>query len=158
MPVIDEVKPLLEAWRKASGNPTTGFLFPNQQHNPICLDALARHAIIPKLNNGLRWKGWHAGRRLLGTTLRTLTGKSNAGKEALGHATTQVTEDHYEKEMPQEVITGMGLVQQEVAKKLQEREAKEISDEKHSHNFRDPRSECSDGAEQSTKNLLRSGR
>lgn len=112
--LIEPVKSLLAEWREQSGNPTVGFLFPNGTHNPMSLDSMARRCIIPKLTNGLTWKGWHAGRRCVGTNLRILTGNSNAGKEALGHATTQVTEGRYEKEMPQELIDGMLKLEEKV--------------------------------------------
>ena len=61
--IIEPVKSLLHEWREKCHNPTKGWLFPNGAHNPISLDSMAQRLIIPKLNNGLRWKGWHAGRR-----------------------------------------------------------------------------------------------
>jgi hypothetical protein len=43
----------------------------------------------------LEWKGYHAGRRGLGTVLRQITGNSTAGRDVLGHEDEGVTKDHY---------------------------------------------------------------
>jgi hypothetical protein len=40
-----------------------------------------------------------------------LTGNSNAGRDVLGHGSTQVTEQHYEHAMPEEALKGMRLLE-----------------------------------------------
>jgi integrase len=56
---------------------------------------------------GLEWKGYHAGRRGLGTELRAITGDSTAGRDVLGHATTQITEAHYEGRLPEVAVRAL---------------------------------------------------
>lgn len=93
------------------------WVFPSSQceTNPISLDGLVAGVIRPTLEKtGLPWKGLHAGRRGLGTTLRSLTGNSNAGRDMLGHSNAQVTEAHYEAAMPEAVMVGMKLLEGKV--------------------------------------------
>jgi integrase len=104
IPLIQPVKGLLLLWR--AKNPDGEFVFTSR------LTTLAKNTIRPALKKaGLTWKGYHAGRRGLGTALRVLTGNSNAGRDMLGHSTSQVTEAHYEAAMPEEVLKGMKLLE-----------------------------------------------
>lgn len=92
-------------------SPINGVMFPYR------LNHYARKIIRPALTKEkLTWKGFHAGRRGLGTTLRVLTGNSNAGRDVLGHATRQVTQEHYEGAMPEEALAGMKLLEAKVVK------------------------------------------
>jgi integrase len=104
IPLIQPVRGLLLLWR--AKNPDGGFVFANN------LTTLSRTTIRPALDKAkLKWRGYHAGRRGLGTALRTLTGNSNAGRDMLGHSNAQVTEAHYEAPMPDEVLRGMKLLE-----------------------------------------------
>jgi integrase len=104
IPIIQPVRGLLKLWKAKSGD--GDWLFTDK------LTTLSKSTIIPTLRNaGCEWKGFHAGRRGLGTMLRTLTGNSNAGKDVLGHTTTQTTEAHYEHAMPEEALKGMKLLE-----------------------------------------------
>jgi integrase len=104
IPIIQPVKGLLLLWR--AKNPDGVFVFASN------LTTLSRVIIRPALKKAsLTWKGYHAGRRGLGTTLRALTGNSNAGRDMLGHSNAQVTEAHYEAAMPEEVLKGMRLLE-----------------------------------------------
>jgi integrase len=105
--LIEPVKSLLQEWREMNGNPTMGWLFPNAAHHPMSLDSMAQRYIIPKLNNGLRWKGWQAGRRGCSTILTELTGDALAARDILGHSTTKVTEQHYIAAIPEAGRKGM---------------------------------------------------
>jgi len=105
--VIEPVKSLLQVWREMLRNPSTGWLFPNGKKNPMSLDSLANRVIKPKLNNGLRWKGWHAGRRGCSTILTELTGDALAARDILGHSTTKITEQHYIAPIPEAGRKGM---------------------------------------------------
>lgn len=109
--IIEAVKSLLQTWREISGNPTSGWLFPNGKHHPTSLDSMAQRLIIPKLNNGLRWKGWHAGRRGCSTILTELTGDALAARDILGHSTTKITEQHYIAAIPEAGRKGMALLE-----------------------------------------------
>jgi integrase len=109
IPIIQPVKGLLLLWR--GKNPKGEFVFASN------LTTLAKLTIRPALEKaGLPWKGYHAGRRGLGTTLRSLTGNSNAGRDMLGHSNAQVTEAHYEAAMPEEVLKGMRLLEAKVTR------------------------------------------
>lgn len=116
VPLIAPVRVCLVLWRqKCRGN---GWLFPSQgETTPIGLDGLAARVIRPALERaGLPWKAFHAGRRGLGTSLRALTGNSNAGRDMLGHENAKVTEEHYEDKMPEEVLKGMRLLEERASK------------------------------------------
>jgi hypothetical protein len=79
------------------------------------LDLFAREVIRPALRKAkIEWKAFQAGRRGLGTTLRSLTGNSTAGRDVLGHATTQITEGHYEHRLPEDALRGMRLLEAKV--------------------------------------------
>lgn len=113
VPLIAPVRLLLGLWRsKGTG---TGWVFPSAAGEPVSLDLVATSVIRPALRRaGLPWKGYHAGRRGLGTSLRSLTGNSNAGRDILGHSTDQVTQQSYEHAMPEEALKGMRLLEQRV--------------------------------------------
>jgi integrase len=110
--IIEPIKSLLQTWREMDTRyPTTGWLFPNAANHPMSLDSMAQRLIIPKLNNGLRWKGWHAGRRGCSTILTELTGDALAARDILGHSTTKITEQHYIAAIPEAGRKGMALLE-----------------------------------------------
>lgn len=109
--VIEPVKSLLQQWREMWHNPTSGWLFPNGAKKPMSLDSMAQRLIIPKLTNGLRWKGWHAGRRGCSTILTELTGDALAARDILGHSTTKITEQHYIAAIPEAGRKGMAMLE-----------------------------------------------
>lgn len=115
VPLIAPVRLFLGLWRQRCRGQS--WVFPSSQYetHPVSLDGLVAGVIRPTLEKaGLPWKGLHAGRRGLGTTLRSLTGNSNAGRDMLGHSNAQVTEAHYEAAMPEEVLRGMRLLEGKV--------------------------------------------
>jgi integrase len=78
---------------------------------------IARFQIMPVLEkNNLEWKGFHAGRRGLGTQLRAITGNSTAGRDVLGHEDEEVTKDSYEAPLPAEALAAMKLLEAKVGK------------------------------------------
>lgn len=109
--LIEPVKSLLQQWQQKWGNPKSGWLFPNGAKNPISLDSLANRVIKPKLNNGLRWKGWHAGRRGCATILTELSGDALAARDILGHQSTKIGEQHYIGEIPEAGRKGMAKLE-----------------------------------------------
>ncbi len=116
LPIITPVRVFLGLWRAKAGNGV--WVFANTEGNAWDMADFANRVIKPTLKKaGIEWKGFHAGRRGLGTELRTLTGNSNAGRDMLGHTTTRVTEGHYEKEMPEEVLKGMRLLEAKAGNK-----------------------------------------
>jgi integrase len=114
IPIIQPVGGLLSLWRAKCPTEQV-WLFPNEDGTPQDLDALAAKIIRPALaKEELAWKGFHAGRRGLGTILRELTGNSTAGRDVLGHEDEGVTKDHYEDKLPEEALKGMRWLEAKV--------------------------------------------
>jgi integrase len=104
LPLIQPVRGLLKLQRAKSSDGVWVF-----DRN---LMTLARKTIQPTLKKaGLKWKGYHAGRRGLGTVLRQITGNSTAGRDVLGHEDEEVTKDHYEGALPDVAVAGMKLLE-----------------------------------------------
>jgi integrase len=113
VPLIAPVRLLLRLWRQRCRGQV--WVFPSHNETqPVSLDRVADRIKPVLAGAGLPWKGYHAGRRGLGTALRTLTGNSNAGRDMLGHSNAQVTEAHYEAAMPDEVLRGVRLLEGKV--------------------------------------------
>jgi integrase len=116
IPLIQPVRGLVKLWRakcKADGV----WVFSNTEGGAMNLDNFANDVIKPALKqSGIEWRGYHAGRRGLGTKLRSLTGNSTAGRDVLGHATTAVTEEHYEHRLPADALHGMKLLESKIRK------------------------------------------
>jgi integrase len=122
IPLIQPVRGLLMLQRAKCGNgvlPLQSWVFSNTKGAALNLDNFALAVIQPALRKaGCEWTGFHAGRRGLGKKLKALTLNSTAGRDVFGHATTKVTEGHYE-ERPSEVasedaLRGMKLLEAEV--------------------------------------------
>lgn len=110
VPIIQPVCGLLKLWRAKAGDGV--WLFTNSEGNAQSLDQFATEVIKPALRKArIEWKGYHAGRRGLGSELRSITGNSTAGRDVLGHATTRVTEEHYEHVLPADALKGMKLLE-----------------------------------------------
>jgi integrase len=110
LPIIQPVRIPLMLWRAKAGDGV--WLFTNTEGTAMNMDQFSREVIKPALRKaGCQWKGFHAGRRGLGTTLRSLTGNSTAGRDVLGHTTTRVTEDHYEHRLPEDALNGLRLLE-----------------------------------------------
>jgi integrase len=117
LPLIAPVKIPLRLWRAKSGNPASGWVFPNGAGKPTDLRSFTDRVIKPTLEvKKIEWKGLYAGRRGAATILRQLTGNSTAGKELLRHSRTETTEAHYEKAVPEVLISGMRLLEEKTTK------------------------------------------
>ena len=115
IPIIQPVKGLLKEWRKKK--PDWVWVFQNSEGGALHLDHFAAEVIRPALDKeGIEWKGFHAGRRGLGTELRYITGDSTSGRDVLGHATTQVTEGSYEHRLPEAAFSAMKQLEAKVKK------------------------------------------
>jgi integrase len=115
IPLIQPVSGLVMLWR--AKNPDGVWVFPNSEGNAWDMADFANKVIKPALRKeGIEWKGYHAGRRGLGTTLRSLTGNSTAGRDVLGHTTTRVAEGSYEHRLPEDALRGMKLLEEKVSK------------------------------------------
>ena len=95
VPLLPAAEAWLNHWRKKSGNPETGFVFPNAKGEPRDLDALC-HPAAKVLNRvGIRWRGLHACRKALGTELDRRGVKDTMIQRALRHDNVNTTRDHY---------------------------------------------------------------
>lgn len=113
IPIIRQVRGLLMLWRTKSNG--TGWVFPSERNTPLNLDLLAVSIIKPAFQKaGVPWKGYHAGRRGIGAKLKALTGNSAAGRDVLGHFDERVTQEHYERPLPETALRGMKLLEAEV--------------------------------------------
>jgi len=110
LPIIQPVRGLLKLWRAKCGDGVWVF--------DRGMMTIARKTIMPTLKDaGLPWKGYHAGRRGLGTELRNITGNSTAGRDVLGHEDEAVTKDHYEGALPEGALSAMKLLEAKASAK-----------------------------------------
>jgi integrase len=110
-PLIKPVKVLLLLWRAKCPKSDGGWVFEKNLQNT------ARLRIIPVLDKAdLTWKGFHAGRRGLGTIMKEITGSSTAGRDLLGHTDEVVTQEHYEAVLQQSVVAPLRLLEAKVGK------------------------------------------
>jgi integrase len=117
IPIIQPVRGLLMLWRAKNPDGVL-WIFTNSEGNALHMDMFANKVIKPALKKSkIEWKGFHAGRRGLGTELRSITGNSTAGRDVLGHTTTRVTEQHYEHTLPEDALRGMKLLEAKISTK-----------------------------------------
>ncbi len=108
IPVVAQLKALLEWHRGACGNPSSGFIFANANGKPMNLDALARDVIQPTLEeSGLEWHGWHAFRRGLATNLHRLGVSDKVIQQILRHANVTTTMNIYVKTVSSDAAAAM---------------------------------------------------
>lgn len=116
LPLIQPVRGLLMLWR-AKCPSDQKWMFQNGDGNPFDMAFIATKIIRPALKKaGVQWKGYHAGRRGLGTALRAITGDSTAGRDVLGHATTQATEAHYEHRLPEVALGALKQLEAKISR------------------------------------------
>jgi integrase len=113
VPVIEPLRALLEELRQADGNPSSGpILRGPSAGRPIILDNLAKRVVAPLLAAAkLEWHGWYSLRRGVATTLRGLTHDSLAAKGLLRHSNVSTTERHYIKDVPENTLKAMNLLE-----------------------------------------------
>ena len=113
VPVIEPLRVLLEELRTADGNPIDGpILRGPSAKKPIILDNLSKRIVAPLLAAAkLEWHGWYSLRRGVATTLRGLTHDSLAAKGLLRHSNVSTTERHYIKDVPENTLKAMNLLE-----------------------------------------------
>jgi integrase len=113
LPLIQPVKGLLLLWRSKAGMGV--WVFQSEQGDPLDMDWFAAKTIRPALKKAnCPWKGYHAGRRGLGTELRQITGSSTAGRDVLGHEDEAITREHYEAKQLENVQGALKLLEAKV--------------------------------------------
>jgi integrase len=99
LPVIPQVKALLDAWKTKAGNPSVGYVFQSRNGTAIDLHNLVARTIKPVLKKaGLSLKGGlYAGRRSAATLVIEVTGNAAIAQALLRHASMKTTLDAYAK-------------------------------------------------------------
>jgi integrase len=98
IPVIAQLKLLLDQHWESCGRPRKGFIFANELGNPMNLEALAVDVIRPAVQKAnLAWHGWHAFRRGLATNLHRLGVSDKLIQQILRHANVTTTMNIYVK-------------------------------------------------------------
>lgn len=110
IPIVAPLRIALNEYRRKGCD---GWLFKGRDKNePADINHFERSIIRPTLlKKNIDWRGFHGGRRGLGTMLLALTGNSNAGRDILGHTDIQTTQTHYEGALPAEALAGMKLLE-----------------------------------------------
>jgi integrase len=117
LPLIQPVKGLFKLWRKKCKADQV-WVFQSERGTSHDLDAIAYKVIVPALTKAkLEWKGFHAGRRGLGTVLRQITGNSTAGRDVLGHEDEAITKESYEGALPEVALMGLKMLEAKTIEK-----------------------------------------
>jgi integrase len=89
-------------------NVQRGFIFSNEQRQPMNLEALAVDVIRPALGKAdLPWYGWHAFRRGLATNLHRLGVSDKVIQQILRHANVTTTMNIYVKTVSVDAANAM---------------------------------------------------
>ena len=114
MPLIPALPEILDAYRRAAGNPELGFIFRSNEGPPISLDKVGRRMIRPALEAiSLPWHGWHAFHRGLASNLYAMGASDKVVQRILRHSRPHVTKECYIKVFDRTVL--------ETAEKIQKR-------------------------------------
>jgi hypothetical protein len=120
IPIVAQLKTLLDRHRAECGNPIRGFVFANASGNAMNLEALARDVIRPAIKeSGLEWHGRHAFRRGLPTNLHRLGISDNVIQQILRHANVTTTMDIYVKTVSSDAAAAMKTLQTTCATTVQ---------------------------------------
>jgi len=97
LPVVAPLKQLLDAFRAAEGNPTSGYILRGARYGrPQNLDNFANETIKPLLKMaGITWHGYYACRRGLGTVATQAINDPQGAAGMLRHKSIDTTAQHY---------------------------------------------------------------
>lgn len=116
LPLIGRVRVPLELWRRASGGPKEGWVFPSRTGTPVDLHNLIARVIRPHIEGtqcvrcekkpkalkSVRWKTLYSGRRGAITAIIELNdGDAAVGQALARHSSMQTTLKHYKKAISQ---------------------------------------------------------
>ena len=98
LPVIPQVKVLLDAWKAKCKGQTVGYVFQSRNKTPVDLHNMIARTIRPMLRKAkLEFKGLYAGRRGAATLVIEVTGNAAVAQALLRHASLKTTLDAYAK-------------------------------------------------------------
>jgi integrase len=105
VPVIAPLAKILERWRLAIGSPQSGWMF---GPNALDIENFDDRHIKPFVD---KWRGWHAFRRGLSTTLHRLGVPDKDIQQILRHANIKVTQESYIKTATPDAVGAMRLLE-----------------------------------------------
>jgi integrase len=108
VPIIERLRGVLLALRKADGDPDSGPILRGPSGKPLDLHNLANRVVIPTLEKAkIPWHGWYSLRRGVATTVTALSKDPHAAKGLLRHSNVSTTERHYIKDVPENTLEAM---------------------------------------------------
>jgi integrase len=117
LPMLKMVIGLFTAWHQQSGEPSEGWVFPNQRgKDPINIRDYVVFVLRPAVGKK-HWKGLYAFRRGAGTILTELTGNPIAAQQALCHLDLSTTMRHYIKTKRSALAEGIQMLDERLALK-----------------------------------------
>ena len=136
VPVVKMLADALNEHRQRMGKLAAGYIFQAGNGSPFNLDNLARRVIIPaiekctvcrkskrehkteghmfKLDESLRWHGWHAFRRGLATNLHRLGVDDKTIQAILRHSNISLTMNVYVKSVSESQVTAMDALSEKL--------------------------------------------
>lgn len=118
VPIIEPLAEILDEYWKASGQPSEGWLFPNERGKlPVDFNNLYRRNIMGRLQKAsLEWHGWHAFRRGLASNLSELGVPDHVIQKILRHGDLGTTQRAYRKTRNKEVRKAMTKLSKKIGK------------------------------------------
>ena len=115
LPMLKMVIGLFKSWHQESGDPTDGWVFPNQGgKDPINIRDYVVLVLRPAIGKK-HWKSLYAFRRGAGTILTELTGNPIAAQQALCHLDLSTTMRHYIKTKRSALAEGIQMLDERLA-------------------------------------------
>jgi integrase len=114
LPMLKMVIGLFKAWHQQSGEPSEGWVFPNQSGDPINIRDYVVFVLRPAIGKK-HWKSLYAFRRGAGTILTELTGNPIAAQQALCHLDLSTTMRHYIKTKRSALAEGIQMLDERLA-------------------------------------------
>ena len=105
IPIIPLLADILTGYRKAIGEPESGWLFEGRPGKPIDLHNLANRTIRALLKD--RWHGWYAFRRGLATNLYRMGIEAKTIQGILRHSRIQTTLNYYVQPVPEAQVQAL---------------------------------------------------
>lgn len=115
LPMLKLVLGLFKAWHQQQGQPSEGWVFPNQGGKlPINIRDYVVLVLRPAVGKKA-WKGLYAFRRGAGTILTELTGNPIAAQQALCHMDLSTTMRHYIKTKRTALAEGIQMLDERLS-------------------------------------------
>jgi integrase len=109
LPIIEPTLQLFKTWHMQSGQPSKGWVFPNQSGDPLHIRDYVAKVLKPAIGDG--WKSLYAFRRGAASIVTQLTGSPIAASQLLRHKNMSVTMTAYIKADRRALVDGSKLVE-----------------------------------------------